>query len=211
MDMLNSKSLLAHASMVFFASALALGCASAEDDVEAAGSAASSPADTPTLEDHVNHPAIEAIREQVNAVDALVLGGKLVETTNPGCDGSNTKFVDGAGRIRKYVTTGGESEFGASMTSYYDAAGKLLFVFRLLESFGNALIAQEHRVWVRDDQVLFQTIKEAPIDPESHTADFSKAEPRLPVGEEEFGLAPGFGVMNPEADFKFTGCPDAER
>jgi hypothetical protein len=30
------------------------------------------------------------------------------------------------------------------------------------------------------------------------------------VGEEEFGLAPGFGVMNPKEDFKFTGCPDAE-
>jgi hypothetical protein len=196
------KTLLANASALLFTATVTLGCVSSDaDDVDATGSAAT---DQPiTLDNHVNHPAIIAIRRQVQAVDDL----RLTVVDNPGCDGSNTKFLDEEQRIRKYVASGGEGDGSSTMTAYYDAEGKLVFVFIAAESFAEEMKAKEQRVWASGDRILFQTIKEAPIAADTRTANFSGVKPREPQSEEAFQLTPGAGVLNPEEDFKHTGCP----
>jgi hypothetical protein len=194
------RTLFINASILVFAASLALGCASATDDVDTAGSASS---DTITLENHVNHASIIAIRKKVQEVEDL----RLTVVDNPGCDGSNTKFLDDGQRIRKYVSTGGEGDGGSTQTAYYDEQGKLIFVFTESESIFEEKKAKEQRVWIAGDRILFQTLKEAPISAESPTASFVGVQPREPRGEEAFVLTPGFGVMNPAEDFKQTGCP----
>lgn len=99
--------------------------ASSEDTADQTGAASVAPDAPITLANYVTHPKIKAVRQEVEAINALHLF-KSVKTT---CDGWNEKWTDGSGKIRKIVSSSDEGGFEAQITVYYDDQGRPLFLF----------------------------------------------------------------------------------
>jgi hypothetical protein len=188
------------------------GCAASsggEDTADATGAAtATSPI---TLANYVSHPKIKAIRDQVQAIEAM----PLKKETNGGCDGSNDKFTDAQGRIRKLVGSGGEGGFEGSTTVYYNEAGKAIFEFHKEADWtgektngatDKALVSESRTYFdAASSKTLFQAVREGvakSLDVGLQTPD------RLPKDEEKVEDSSAFA--DPAAFYASTGCAQPE-
>ncbi len=86
-----------------------------------------------TVESYASHPAIVEIRGIVKDVDAKIAARQLAKDEKTGLcpaggEDSRTKFADGA-KVRSLIFSGGMEDSVQTETHYYDAAGKLRFVF----------------------------------------------------------------------------------
>jgi hypothetical protein len=185
------------------------GCAASsggEDTADATGAASvSAPI---TLANYVSHPKIKAIRDQVQAIDAMA----LTKATNPGCDGSNDKFTDTQGRLRKLVSIGGEGGFEGRLSVYYNEAGKAIFAFNKEADWtgektngatDKAMVTESRTYFdAASGKTLFQAIRTG-IEP---NLDGGLATPdRLATGDEV--IADSSFYADPAAWFAETGCP----
>ena len=187
---------------------VAMGCAASPDTSgPATGEAFTSGASPITLANYVSHPTITAIRRQVQAIAGMA----LEKQTHSGCDGSNDKFTDSHGRIRKVVETGGEGGLDGETSVYYDERGKPIFEFHIDADWtggktnGATDVASvaEWRVYFTADSgaTIFEAIREG-IAKDPHvgltTAD------RLPTDSEKVADASAFS--DPAAWYASTGC-----
>jgi hypothetical protein len=174
-----------------FVSLTGIACAAPADDQAPVSDESNVNSAAPiTMANWVSHPSIKAIRTEVSGID----GSQLTKAENPGCDGGNTKYTDGEGRIRKLVEVGGEGGFEGTTTAYYDAAGKLRFILdQETDHTGASPVSTEKRIYfAADGKVLWQVVR----DPGG--AD------REPKAEEKYQSNPAH--TNPAAWFSNTGC-----
>lgn len=183
------------------------GCAASpagEDVADATGAAtASQPI---TVANYASHPKIKAIRDQVQAIDAM----NLTKATNPGCDGSNDKFTDASGKIRKFVATGGEGGFSGTTIVYYNADGAPLFIFSKEadwtgEGTGDSKVAAltQARTYfdVTNGSVLIQAVRKGTgTDP-----DVTLTSPDQAAGEVEL-IENSSAYEDPMSWYSSTGC-----
>lgn len=110
----------------------AVGCAQTSDeDVSSAEGQATSSAPI-TIRNWMTHPKIVAVRKIVNMIDA----SKYESESKTGLCGDSghgeserTKITDDKGRIRELVLAGGSEDSAETDSHYYDANGKLRFIF----------------------------------------------------------------------------------
>jgi len=111
----------------------AVGCArpSSNEDVAAAEGEVSTTAPI-TIQNWLTHPKIVAVRKIVNTIDA----SKFESESKTGLCGDSghgeserTKITDDHGRIRELVLAGGSEDSAETDSHYYDANGKLRFIF----------------------------------------------------------------------------------
>ena len=188
------------------------GCASdpaGEDTADATGAASTSASAPITIANYVSHPKIKAVRDQVAAIEA----SRLTKATNPGCDGSNDKYTDASGKIRKLVTSGGEGGFEGRTTIYYNEGGIAIFVFNQEADWtgektdgatDKAFVKETRAYYTTQGGFLFQAMREGiakGIDVGLQTAD------RLPTEDESWNDGEGgHSFDDPEAMFSSTGC-----
>jgi hypothetical protein len=182
-------------SLILFSvlSLAGVACAADADDASSAPSTEESNVNSAapiTMANWVSHPSIKAIRTEVSGID----GSQLAKAENPGCDGGNTKFTDGEGRIRKLVEVGGEGGFEGTTTAYYDASGKLRFILdQETDHTGASPRTTEKRIYFgADGKVLWQVVRD------QGGAD------REPRAEEKYQA--NATHADPAAWFAYTGC-----
>jgi hypothetical protein len=111
-----------------------VGCAAgASDDAEASEAAALTAAPV-TLQNFLTHPKIKEVRAEVAAVNAASLTTVQKDHSCDDTEAKLSKLTDGGNTIRKIFDTWGGSDGDGSTSYYYDAAGRLRFVFDVLES-----------------------------------------------------------------------------
>ncbi len=187
-----------------FGVALAFGGCASSTDAGVASDQSNLTAQQPiTLNNYLTHPRIVAVRNVVAEIDRL----PLTKKENPGCDGSNTKFSDDAGKIRHLVEDGGEDGTFGRSDAYYDASGKLRFFLNVSGDMETHK-ASESRVWIENDAVLIEVVRDGVLPDGSMTPDFTGARDRLPRPEEAFqmSVAKDAGLLDPETAFEGTGC-----
>jgi hypothetical protein len=172
------------------------GCASSEDDDPQAG-------DESNLTQAAPSAAVGKKVEAIRAIVAEVDRSKLRQEQNVGCDGTTTKFTDGAGKIRKLSVVGGEGESSTNQVAYYDTRGELRFLRSVEVSHTGR--AKENRVYLESNAVIFQAVRDL-TDVKNDNPDFSKARDRLPTHAESYGPRPLEAHRDPAAWFKGTGC-----
>lgn len=97
------------------------------------------------------HPQIVAIRKITEEVEGLSGEGDLrKKEKDTGCmyDNDRTLFISSQGHARKYVVAGGSGDSSVTRTLYYDAEGRLRFVF--VEAGAVNGSALEHRVYFNE-------------------------------------------------------------
>jgi hypothetical protein len=84
-----------------------------------------------TLHNWLNHPKIVAVRKQVEAIEASHLQTEKKELCKdePVGEFERDKGTDASGKIRKLVLQVGGEDGAMIDTYYYDASGKMIFVF----------------------------------------------------------------------------------
>lgn len=187
------------------------GCAassSGEDTADATGAATVSASTPITLANYVSHPKVKAIRDQVQAIEAM----SLKKESNGGCDGRNDKFTDAQGRIRKLVEVGGEGGFEGSTTIYYNEAGKPIFELHKEADWtgektngatDKAMVSESRTYFdATSGKTIFQAVREGiakNLDTGLTSAD------RLPKAEEK--VADASIWVDAAKAYAVTGCP----
>ena len=112
----------------------AVGCAATSDDHAEVASGEVNAAAPITLQNWLTHPKIVAVRDVVNEIDSAP-ENKFESESQTLCEDSGhgemerTKLTDASGVIRELVLSYGSEDSAQIESHYYDARGKLRFVF----------------------------------------------------------------------------------
>ncbi len=127
-----------------------------------------------TLANWISHPKIVAVRNEVEATNKAGYKSEsktLCKDSGIG-ESERTKLTDPSGKIRELVLAGGSEDSAATTHYYYDANGKLRFVFTTVNDVhGNQT---EYRTYFDSAGEQFWSVTRHAFDPSFH-ADITKA------------------------------------
>jgi hypothetical protein len=96
------------------------------------------------------HPRIVEIRKMVEAVDQAIKADAFKQKTKslceaPSLDMDRTVVLDTKARVRKYQTEGGSEDSAYQLSTYYDEAGRMRFVYGHSGAVSDSTV--EHRLY----------------------------------------------------------------
>lgn len=178
----------------------AVGCVetSSGEDLAAAEGEVSTSAPI-TIQNWMTHPKIVAVRRIVNSIDASKYASEsktgLCADSGHG-ESERTKLTDDHGRIRELVLAGGSEDSAETDSHYYDANGKLRFIFTTRNDVhGNS---DEVRTYFDETGARIWDVRRHAFS-ESFTPDLEHAPYEAVAAEEKSELDPA--VLTPAARF----------